>query len=122
MGVANKMSCCKDNDSHATTKRRVETLARPEASTPPLKIRVPDVEDEDGGCTTPKAADRGDPLLPKCPPPPPRKPKSVPLLHKRKAQMVCLLDLSDEIDSMFPSNILRDFMCGKIKKIRTQIL
>lgn len=122
MAVANKMSC-KDKDLHVTTKRQVETLT---ISTPPLKIKVEargdiEDEDEDGGCTTPKAEDRGDLILPECPPPPPRKPKAVPLLHKRKAR-VYLLDLSDEIDSMFPSNVLRDFMCGKIKKIRTQSL
>ena len=112
---------CKDKDLHVTTKRQVETLT---ISTPALKIKVEargDIEEEDGGCTTPKAEDGGDLVLPKCPPPPPRKPKAVPLLHKRKAR-VYLLDLSDEIDSMFPSYVIRDFMCGKIKKIRTQLL
>lgn len=103
MGLPKKMSC-KEINLHVTTKGDVykeETLKG----------------DECGGFTTPKTEDRGEMVLPKCPPPPPRKPKSQPL-HKRKAHMV-LLDLSHEIEAMFPSNILRDFRCGKIKKIRT---
>lgn len=101
MGLPKKMSC-KEINLHVNVYKE-ETLKA----------------DEGGGFTTPKTEDRGEMVLPKCPPPPPRKPKSVPQpMNKRKAQMV-LLDLSHEIEAMFPSNILRDFRCGKIKKIRT---
>ncbi|KAG6436204.1 hypothetical protein SASPL_101089 [Salvia splendens] len=94
MGLPKKMNC-KEINLHVTTKGDVykEETLKP---------------DEGGGCTTPKT----EMVLPKCPPPPPRKPKSMPQpMHKRKAQMV-LLDLSHEIEAMFPSNILRDFRCA----------
>ncbi|KAH6836590.1 hypothetical protein C2S53_005209 [Perilla frutescens var. hirtella] len=127
MGYPNKNFPSSEKDLHAPTTKRDKPEAAADhksANSSSLKIRLPSrgvVDaggDEDGGCTTPKAVDAGVVLLPKCPPPP-RKPKSAPST-KRKAHRV-LLDLSNEIESLFPSNLLTDFMCGKIKKVRTSI-
>ncbi|KAK6137996.1 hypothetical protein DH2020_028250 [Rehmannia glutinosa] len=81
-------------------------------------------ETDKEGCTTPKAEDHKKinnvPL--KCPPPP-RKPKSLPSTKRKLAhhrESVLMLDLSNEIQSLFAPNILRDFMNGKIKKARKE--
>ncbi|EYU36265.1 hypothetical protein MIMGU_mgv1a024679mg, partial [Erythranthe guttata] len=100
-------------------------------SAPVLKIKLPssatvdehgeeEEEEEDGGCRTPKAVDHEKNIPPKCPPPP-RKPKSTLLSLKRKLGQRVLLDLSSEIESLFPPNLLRDFVSGsKIKKLRQE--
>ncbi|KAL7127415.1 hypothetical protein ABFS83_14G251300 [Erythranthe nasuta] len=132
----------KDN-LHATTKRDFffEKLRNEEEadqkiafSVPVLKIKLPssavavtvdehgeeeEEEEEDGGCRTPKAADHEKNIPQKCPPPP-RKPKSSLLCIKRKLGQRILLDLSSEIESLFPPNLLRDFVSGKIKKLRKE--
>ncbi|KAL8525638.1 hypothetical protein ACS0TY_015033 [Phlomoides rotata] len=122
MGLPNKMST--EKEMHAMLKRDFfEEKEENAVSVSVLKIKLACAEDGDGdgvsGCSTPKAVDQKMDVSLKCPPPP-RKPKSVPSL-KRKAQRDDLLDLSHELESLFPANILRDFMCGKIKKIRTDI-
>lgn len=131
MGLPNKIASAETEAHAATTKRDFFIRSKQEALSeagksvvPALKIMISlpsrgGEEEDAGGCTTPKAADQrgGESDLPKCPPPPPRKPKSAPST-KRKAQRV-LLDLTSEIDLLFPWNIQRDFMCGKIKKVRT---
>ncbi|KAL0460576.1 UNVERIFIED_CONTAM: hypothetical protein Slati_0684800 [Sesamum latifolium] len=93
---------------------------------PVLKIKLQasaaDDHGEDGGIRTPTSVDhmmrKNNVIVLKCPPAP-RKPKSLPST-KRKAESqerVHLLDLSDEIQSLFPPNLLRDFVCGKIRKV-----
>ncbi|KAL0370011.1 UNVERIFIED_CONTAM: hypothetical protein Sangu_0319200 [Sesamum angustifolium] len=91
---------------------------------PVLKIKfqssAADDHGEDGGIRTPTSVDhmRKNVIVLKCPPAP-RKPKSLPST-KRKAESherVHLLDLSDEIQSLFPPNLLKDFLCGKIRKV-----
>ncbi|KAI3461532.1 hypothetical protein Pfo_018195 [Paulownia fortunei] len=88
-----------------------------------LKIKLPSAgvdhgeKEADGGCRTPKAVDHKENVPLKCPPPP-RKPKSLPST-KRKTQRV-LLDLSNEIESLFPPNLLRDFMSEKYSGVAHQ--
>ncbi|KAL8029932.1 hypothetical protein ABFX02_14G254600 [Erythranthe guttata] len=129
----------KDN-LHATTKcnfffeklhNKEEADQKSAFSAPVLKIKLPssatvdehgeeEEEEEDGGCRTPKAVDHEKNIPPKCPPPP-RKPKSTLLSLKRKLGQRVLLDLSSEIESLFPPNLLRDFVSGsKIKKLRQE--
>lgn len=129
MGLSNK-DIPEGQDLHAMLKREVELRNEEESerSVSVLKIKLPSTrvvvvdhgcgrESDDGcrcRCRTPKAVDQEK----KCPPPPPRKPKS----KKRKIlghdDERVLLDLSTEIESLFPPNILRDFVGGKIKKVR----
>ncbi|KAL7085151.1 hypothetical protein ACP275_14G263900 [Erythranthe tilingii] len=134
----------KDN-LHATTKRdfffeklhNKEESEKSAFSVPLLKIKLPssavavtvdehgeeeeeeEEEEDDGGCRTPKAVDHEKNIPQKCPPPP-RKPKSSVLSIKRKLGQRVLLDLSSEIESLFPLNIFRDFVSGKIKKLRQE--
>lgn len=150
MGLPNKITSettaiLSEKDLHAMLKRdffedqlhnkEKSILFRPEAeksvvSVSVLKTKLPSTgvdhhhgeeeeekEEADGECRTPKAVDHKENVPLKCPPPP-RKPNSIPS-KKRKPQRV-LLDLSHEIESLFPSNLLRDFMCGKIKKVRKE--
>ncbi|XP_051120679.1 cyclin-dependent protein kinase inhibitor SMR10 [Andrographis paniculata] len=90
-----------------------------------MKVRIEERDDDghgDGGCSTPRAVDKDDDVPLECPPTP-RKPKSLPLPSmKRKFSDTALLDLSNEIVTLFPPTLLRDFLCGKIKKVRTDSL
>ncbi|KAL2239760.1 UNVERIFIED_CONTAM: Cyclin-dependent protein kinase inhibitor SMR14 [Sesamum indicum] len=109
--------------------QEASVVVRPEADKtlvpmPVLKIKLQasaaDDDGEDGGIRTPTSVDhmRKNVIVLKCPPAP-RKPKSLPST-KRKAESherVHLLDLSDEIQSLFPPNILKDFVRGKIRKV-----
>lgn len=92
-----------------------------------LEVRLPEVRqvltvDEEGegeeGCTTPTSADH---KIPQVCPPAPRKPKSLPSSTNQKAsRRRVLLDLSNEIESLFPPALLADFG-KKIKKVRKEI-
>ncbi|KAF8397504.1 hypothetical protein HHK36_016421 [Tetracentron sinense] len=71
--------------------------------------------DNDEGFQTPTSLDHKIPVIKRCPPAP-RKPKSFPST-KRKASSKRRLDLSKEIEQMFPPALLSDFG-RKIKKVR----
>ncbi|KAL6967503.1 hypothetical protein U1Q18_033313 [Sarracenia purpurea var. burkii] len=87
-----------------------------------LRIKIPSLgefkDDDDGGFRTPTSLDQRIPLIPQCPPPAPRKPKSlIPLKKRKAASRRMLLDLSSEVESLFPASLLAD-LGGKIKKVR----
>ncbi|KAL3518199.1 hypothetical protein ACH5RR_020788 [Cinchona calisaya] len=86
-----------------------------------LKIKLPkarEEEEEEEGCTTPTSVDQQIP--PQVCPPAPRKPKSVPSSTTKGSRRRVLLDLSNEVESLFPPALLADFG-KKIKKIRKEI-
>lgn len=98
-------------------------------STLKLKIPSPDqefrvLEDQENhvgvvdGFETPTSLDHKIPAALKCPPAP-RKPKSLPSMKRRLpiSRRRVLLDLTSEIESLFPPAILAD-LGGKIKKVR----
>jgi hypothetical protein len=96
-----------------------------EISVPTLKIKLPSVEafqieddkdDDDDGFKTPTSLDRKIPVIFQCPPAP-RKPKSLPSAKRKSPQRRVLLDLSNEIESLFPPALAGD-LGGKIKKVR----
>lgn len=79
-------------------------------------------EDFDSGFKTPTSLDHQIPVLLQCPAAP-RKPKSRPILTKRKAQSQSqrriLYDLSNEIEALFPPALRAD-LGNKIKKAKQQ--
>lgn len=86
-----------------------------------LKVKLPEareqvMEEKDDGLATPTSPDRKIPIQ-VCPPAP-RKPKSVPSNHKG-CRRRAFLDLSNEVESLFPAAILADFG-KKIKKVRKE--
>lgn len=90
-----------------------------------LELKIPsvgkfrDVEDDDDGFKTPTSLGHKIPAILQCPPAP-RKPKTIPLMTKRKAaRQRILLDLSNDIESLFPTALLVD-LSGKFKKIRQE--
>ncbi|XVF20061.1 hypothetical protein REPUB_Repub11eG0165700 [Reevesia pubescens] len=97
----------------------------------PLELKLPcsgefkvhenggDHEDENinDGFKTPTSLDSKIPVMLKCPPAP-RKPKPLPISTKRKAfGRRIILDLTKEIESLFPPALLAD-LGNKIKKVR----
>ncbi|XWS43713.1 hypothetical protein CRYUN_Cryun16bG0127300 [Craigia yunnanensis] len=85
-------------------------------------------DDHNDGFKTPTSLDQKIPVMKQCPPAP-RKPKPLPS-NKRKAStpssgstahthMNLLLDLSQEVESLFPRPLLTD-LHRKVKKARTQ--
>ncbi|KAI9072411.1 hypothetical protein K1719_045651 [Acacia pycnantha] len=87
-----------------------------------LKLKIPSYDDKDlddgsngGECRTPTSRDQ---KIPSCPPAP-KKPKAIPSCRKRKSRVVTgnILDLSQEIESLFPAPLLLD-LYGKINKVR----
>uniref|UniRef100_A0A6N2K616 Cyclin-dependent protein kinase inhibitor SMR3 n=1 Tax=Salix viminalis TaxID=40686 RepID=A0A6N2K616_SALVM len=96
-----------------------------EVSVPTLKIKLPSVEafqieddkdDDDDGFKTPTSLDRKIPVIFQCPPAT-RKPKSLPSTKRKSGQRRVLLDLSNEIESLFPPAPAGD-LGGKLKKVR----
>ncbi|GLT67066.1 hypothetical protein SLA2020_393990 [Shorea laevis] len=86
-----------------------------------LEIKVPslDVQSEGVGdeLKTPKSLDHRIPTMLKCPPAP-RKPKSLPSAKRKEVlRRRILLDLTKEIESLFPPVLLAD-LGNKIKKVR----
>ncbi|KAL2487777.1 cyclin-dependent protein kinase inhibitor SMR10-like [Forsythia ovata] len=86
-----------------------------------LKIKVScpggEVIKVEEDCKTPTALmDHNNKIRLKCPPAP-RKPKSLPSSTKRSR---VLLDLSNEIESLFPPALLKDLLSGKINKVRKE--
>ncbi|KAJ6309822.1 hypothetical protein OIU76_014711 [Salix suchowensis] len=75
-----------------------------------------DKDDDDDGFKTPTSLDRKIPVIFQCPPAP-RKPKSLPSTKRKSAQRRVLLDLSNEIESLFPPAPAGD-LGGKLKKVR----
>ncbi|KAK4286525.1 hypothetical protein QN277_003070 [Acacia crassicarpa] len=87
-----------------------------------LKLKIPSYDDKDlddgssgDACRTPTSRDQ---KIPSCPPAP-KKPKAIPSCRKRKSRVVTgnILDLSQEIESLFPAPLLLD-LYGKINKVR----
>ncbi|KAK4583604.1 hypothetical protein RGQ29_026368 [Quercus rubra] len=75
------------------------------------------VQEDDDGFKTPTSLDHKVPVIKQCPPAP-RKPK--PSMKRKVSQNVrtsLQLDLSKEVESLFPPSLLFDFHC-KIKKAR----
>ncbi|KAJ4971978.1 hypothetical protein NE237_005077 [Protea cynaroides] len=105
--------------------KKMECAAAVTTRTTPLGSgEILEVEDEDEGFRTPTSLDHRIPVIKQCPPAP-RKPKSS-FLTKRKAssssssatrRQLFLLDLSQEIESLFPLALQAD-LGRKIKKIR----
>ena len=87
-----------------------------------LEVKVPslgelrDVEDDDDGFRTPTSLDHKIPESLQCPPAP-RKPKPIPSTKRKAGRRRIMLDLSNEIESLFPPALLVDLHV-KIKKIR----
>lgn len=91
-----------------------------------LKLKIPTsveefrvIQDDDNGFKTPTFLDQKIPVTLKCPPAP-RKPKSLPSTKKRKAhrRQRLFLDLSSEIESLFPPTLVADFGGKAKKKVR----
>lgn len=88
-----------------------------------LKVKIPSaeeskgLEDDDEGMKTPTSLDQKITVSLKSPPGAPRKPKALPL-KKRKANRHprLLLDLSSEIELLFPPVVCGDLGGDKIKK------
>lgn len=99
----------------------------------PVKMKKREGEEEEeldsggsGGFKTPTSEEKkishGGGRMQLSPPPPPRKPKTLPISKNMKGfnrRRRVLLDLSEEIESMFPPTILADFG-NKIKKVRKE--
>ncbi|XP_022756602.1 cyclin-dependent protein kinase inhibitor SMR3-like [Durio zibethinus] len=76
-------------------------------------------EDENhDGFKTPTLLDHKIPVMLKCPPAP-RKPKSLPSPKRKAFSRRILLDLTKEIESLFPPALLAD-LGNKIKKVRRE--
>ncbi|KAG6629214.1 cyclin-dependent protein kinase inhibitor SMR12-like [Carya illinoinensis] len=88
-----------------------------------LRLKIPppgefsDVEDDDDGFKTPTSLDNKIPVVLQCPHAPRKlKPRAVQTKRRGFARRRILLDLSNEIESLFPP-ALRVDLSGKIKKI-----
>ncbi|XP_039026374.1 cyclin-dependent protein kinase inhibitor SMR10-like [Hibiscus syriacus] len=109
-----------DDGSH---QRKEELVLKEDGERSKLKspssgeFNVADDENDDG-FKTPTSLDHRIPAILKCPPAP-RKPKSLPIKSpKRKAfRRRILLDLTKEMESLFPPALLAD-LGNKIKKVR----
>ncbi|XAR58999.1 hypothetical protein NMG60_11014610 [Bertholletia excelsa] len=92
---------------------------------PSIKIKIPTLgefssdDDHDGGdgYRTPTSRKRRIPAVPSQCPPAPRKPKARPLTKRKAASRRLFLDLSSEVESMFPPALLADLRAGKIRKL-----
>jgi hypothetical protein len=102
-------------------KQEEEEDKRKNIAVSSLKLKIPCSveEDEDNdGFKTPTSLDHKIPVILQCPPAPRKpKPKSIPSTKRKAGRRRILLDLSIEIESMFPPALLVD-LSGKIKKIR----
>ncbi|XWS28842.1 hypothetical protein CRYUN_Cryun25bG0106300 [Craigia yunnanensis] len=82
-----------------------------------LKVHENGEEDENNdGFKTPTSLDHKIPIMLKCPPAP-RKPKSLPSPKRKACRRRILLDLTKEIECLFPPALLAD-LGNKIKKVR----
>ncbi|KAF5744612.1 hypothetical protein HS088_TW07G00187 [Tripterygium wilfordii] len=81
----------------------------------PREFRYDDDDQYDGLRTPTSYSDHKIPVVLQCPPAP-RKPRSLPSKRKASCQRVLVLDLSKEIESLFPPNIVGN----KIKKLRQE--
>ncbi|KAF5751464.1 hypothetical protein HS088_TW02G00478 [Tripterygium wilfordii] len=82
---------------------------------PPREFGCDDIDDQNDGFRTPTSSDHKIPVVLQCPPAP-RKPRSLPSKRKSSCQRVLVLDLSKEIESLFPPNLVGN----KIKKVRQE--
>ncbi|XWS53129.1 hypothetical protein CRYUN_Cryun11dG0131300 [Craigia yunnanensis] len=93
----------------------------------PLELKLPssgefkvhengEADENNDGFKTPTSLDRKIPVMLKCPPAP-RKPKSLPSPKRKAFRRRILLDLTKEIESLFPPALLAD-LGNKIKKLR----
>ncbi|KAF9665510.1 hypothetical protein SADUNF_Sadunf16G0130300 [Salix dunnii] len=92
-------------------------------SVPTLKIKLPSlgafqIEDNDHGdvSKTPTSSDCKIPDIFQCPPAP-RKPKSLPSTNRKSPRRRVFLDLSNEVETLFPPALAANLGC-KIKKVR----
>ncbi|KDP44228.1 hypothetical protein JCGZ_05695 [Jatropha curcas] len=136
--IASSQDCINDdgNDLELNPKEREQEQEKEEEEekdrkckllVSALKIELPSLEevkinqDDDDGFKTPTSLDQKIPIILPCPPAP-RKPKSLPT-NKRKSLAPpgrrVLLDLSNEIESLFPPSLRAD-LGGKIKKTRQE--
>ncbi|XP_040990858.1 cyclin-dependent protein kinase inhibitor SMR10-like isoform X1 [Juglans microcarpa x Juglans regia] len=91
-----------------------------------LGVRIPslgefrDIEEEDDGFKTPTSLDHKIPVFLQCPPAPRKlKPKAVVTTKRKAARRRIPLDLSNEIELLFPPSTLQALdLSGKIRKIR----
>lgn len=100
-----------EREEHKGAKRRRVAVG--------LKIRIPsyqEEEEENGGFKTPTSEVHRITEILECPPAP-RKPKSMEALKRKAPRPRSLLDLSKELESLFPSPIVLD-LGGKIKKVK----
>ncbi|XP_054817165.1 cyclin-dependent protein kinase inhibitor SMR14-like [Prosopis cineraria] len=75
-----------------------------------------DLDESSRGCKTPTSSDHKIPSSLRCPPAP-KKPRSIPSGKRKSSGAGNFLDLSREIESLFPAPLLLD-LYGKIKKVR----
>ncbi|OAY51808.1 cyclin-dependent protein kinase inhibitor SMR10 [Manihot esculenta] len=110
-------------DGHGDDEEEEEDKCKFLVST--LKIKLPATrefeieEDLHDGFKTPTSLDQKIPVILPCPPAP-RKPKSLPSNKRKSSRRRVLLDLSNEIESLFPPALRAD-LGGKIKKVRQEI-
>ncbi|XP_028807304.1 cyclin-dependent protein kinase inhibitor SMR3-like [Neltuma alba] len=89
-----------------------------------LKLKIPprdlqaekDLDESNDECKTPTLSGHKIPSSLPCPPAP-KKPKSIPSGKRKPCATGNFLDLSKEIESLFPAPLLLD-LYGKIKKVR----
>ncbi|XWS71695.1 hypothetical protein CRYUN_Cryun03dG0160800 [Craigia yunnanensis] len=81
-----------------------------------FKVHENGEDENDDGFKTPTSLDHKISVMPKCPPAP-RKPKSLPSPKRKAFHRRILLDLTKEIESLFPPALLAD-LGNKIKKVR----
>ncbi|KAJ4849154.1 hypothetical protein Tsubulata_045091 [Turnera subulata] len=128
--AAEEKDSCKLQDSQKN--EQVQEQKQEEDSSckllvPTLKIQLPgegenrteeEEEDNSDGFKTPTSADHKIPLVLQRPPAPPRKPKALPSAkRKSSSRRRALLDLSNEIESLFPP-ALRSDLGARMKKAR----
>ncbi|CAI9108096.1 OLC1v1007617C1 [Oldenlandia corymbosa var. corymbosa] len=118
-----KMGACRFDDRRKKDEEDMEFFAS-------LKVKLPAVTEEEDmeeevvdGLSTPTSSDHKIPAL-VCPPAP-RKPKTIPsaaaaaAIKRNRCRKRVFLDLTNEVESMFPESVRADFG-NKIKKVRKE--
>ncbi|XVE79587.1 hypothetical protein DITRI_Ditri14bG0070600 [Diplodiscus trichospermus] len=118
------------NDEPADQRQKEEKEKKCKLLMPPLELNLTssgelkvhengeDRDENKDGFKTPTSLDHKIPVMLKCPPAP-RKPKSLPSPKRKAFRRRILLDLTKEIESLFPPALLAD-LGNKIKKVRRQ--
>jgi hypothetical protein len=108
-----------EQEKEKKEEKREEVMIRSEVCDERPSLGEFKAEEEDDGFKTPTSLDHKIPAIKQCPPAP-RKPK--PSMKRKVLQNVrtCLqLDLSKEVEPLFPPSLLSDLDC-KIKKARSR--